>query len=118
MVAVNRKRIRCVVVALPVETERWPTRGALRHDMVPGADPYVAQLISRLQDEVRRERQAETVLENDRGIFAASRFQSQQLIDELELPWFDMPYEDEPMADGDERLPEWHDGNDDIAPAV
>ena len=52
MVAVNRRRIHCVVVAVPAEADLFAERGALAHELVPGADPYVAQLIARLQDEV------------------------------------------------------------------
>jgi hypothetical protein len=49
--------IRCSVVAVPVSPERgaW-RRGAAARDLLPWADPYVAQLIKNLQDEVRRER--------------------------------------------------------------
>ena len=119
MVASNTKRIRCLVVSVPVESEPWVSRGVLAHEMVPGADPYVAQLIKRLQDEVRHERQAEALLERAGTLVATrSRFESRQLIDELEIPWFDMPYDDDPMGDGEERSPEWSDGNDDVAPAV
>ena len=98
MVAVNRKRIRCVVVAVPVEADCFTSRGALAHELVPGADPYVAQLIRRLQNEVRRERRREASLARA-GRLAA--------MDELEVPWFDVPFEDEPL--GEESLPEFGD---------
>jgi hypothetical protein len=35
-----------------------PTRLARSRDLVPGADPYIAMLIRKLQDEVRTERTA------------------------------------------------------------
>ncbi len=47
-----------------------------------------------------------------------SRCEARPLIDELEIPWFDMPYEDDPMGEGEERMPEWSDGNDDASPAL
>jgi hypothetical protein len=52
MVAFNR--IHCTVVAVPVDGPM--SRGALARDVLPWADPYVAQLIKNLQDEVRTER--------------------------------------------------------------
>jgi hypothetical protein len=53
MVASNR--IRCTVVALEVSADRFPSRGVAK-DLLPWADPYVAQLIRNLQEEVRQER--------------------------------------------------------------
>ncbi|HEX3602131.1 MAG TPA: hypothetical protein VHU84_18400 [Lacipirellulaceae bacterium] len=35
------------------------TTGAIVQDVLPWADPYVAQLIQKLQDEVRMEREQE-----------------------------------------------------------
>jgi hypothetical protein len=58
MVAFNR--IRCTVVAVPATEDCWTSRGAIARDVLPWADPYVAQLIKNLQDEVRRERQAQS----------------------------------------------------------
>jgi hypothetical protein len=107
MVAINRKRIHCVVIAVPVEDELLAERGALAHDLVPGADPYVAQLIQRLQDEVREERRREQFQARFGGPDRRARFDRHQLAGELELPWFDMPLEDEPL--GEENVPEFDD---------
>ena len=49
MVAFNR--VRCTVVA--VSEHPCLSRGALAREVLPWADPYVAQLIKKLQDEVR-----------------------------------------------------------------
>ena len=117
MVAVNKKRIRCVVLAVSADTEGWTSRGAMVQELVPGADPYVAQLIKRLQDEVREERRAEELERRERLMNAIQpkkttepRFNQRQLIDELEVPWFDMP-EEEPF--GEESVPDFGDSNDD-----
>lgn len=107
MVAINRKRIHCVVIAVPVEADLWAERGALAHELVPGADPYVAQLIQRLQDEVREERRTEQFQERTARLTKQPRFEQHQLVDDLELPWFDMPLEDEPL--GEENVPEYGD---------
>jgi hypothetical protein len=124
MVAVNKKKIRCVVLAVPVDTEGWTSRGAMVQELVPGADPYVAQLIKRLQDEVRAERRAEELSRRERLMAAIEpatgpqstkpRFEQRQLIDELEVPWFDMPEED-PWSD--DAVPEFNEPNDDAAPS-
>jgi hypothetical protein len=58
MVAFNR--IRCTVVAVSDLENNRLTRGALARDVLPWADPYVAQLIKKLQDEVRLERRQES----------------------------------------------------------
>lgn len=106
MVAINQKRIHCVIVAVPVEADLFTERGALAHELVPGADPYVAQLIQRLQDEVRQERRLEQ-LNNQRAgrLTKQARFEQEDLVGDLELPWFDMPLEDEPL--GEENIPEF-----------
>ena len=57
MVASNR--IRCTVVAVEVSSDRFTSRGFAK-DLLPWADPYVAQLIHNLQEEVRQERQLQT----------------------------------------------------------
>lgn len=107
MVAINRKRIHCVVVAVPVDADFFTARGALAHELVPGADPYVAQLIQRLQDEVRAERRMEQLSESAGRLTKQARFEQEDLIGDLELPWFDMPLEDEPL--GEENVPEYGD---------
>jgi hypothetical protein len=56
------RNIRCTVVAVTVSDEHCTTRGALARDILPGADPYVAQLIRKLQDEVREERRLQTLV--------------------------------------------------------
>ena len=128
MVVENRKRIRCVVVAVPAETDAWSSRGALAHDLVPDADPYVAQLIKRLQDEVRRERCAQARVRRVKRApinrLAASKsasadlpFGSSELSDDLEIPWFDMPEDDDPLIDDGDTSPEFRsDSNDDAVP--
>jgi hypothetical protein len=123
MVAVNKKKIRCVVLAVSADTEGWTSRGAMVQELVPGADPYVAQLIKRLQDEVRAERRAEELARRERLMTAIEpttgpkptkpRFEQRQLIDDLEVPWFDMP-EEEPWSD--EVVPEVNDPTDDALP--
>jgi hypothetical protein len=134
MVAVNKKKIRCVVLAISGENDGWTSRGAMVQELVPGADPYVAQLIQRLQDEVRQERRLEELERRERLMTAINpqtqtksteskttkpRFSQRQLIDELEVvsdlevPWFDMP-EDESWDD--EVAPEFGDRNDDATP--
>jgi len=50
-------RIHCIVVEIPVGSEAIESR--LRppaRDVLPDADPYIAALIRKLQDEVRQER--------------------------------------------------------------
>ncbi len=53
---IARNRIRCIVVEVGTGTDRRQPRGALARDLLPWADPYVAGLIKKLQDEVRSER--------------------------------------------------------------
>jgi hypothetical protein len=59
---VARNRIRCTVVAVAVSNDHCTSRGALARDILPGADPYVAQLIRKLQDEVREERRLQSLV--------------------------------------------------------
>lgn len=54
MVAFNR--VRCTVIAVSALDNASLTRGALAREVLPWADPYVAQLIKNLQNEVREER--------------------------------------------------------------
>jgi hypothetical protein len=58
---VARNSIRCTVVAVPVASDRF-SRGSLAQDLLPWADPYVAQLIKNLQDEVRHERRTRSLV--------------------------------------------------------
>jgi hypothetical protein len=57
---VARNRIRSTVVR--VATDPCISRGALARDVLPWADPYVAQLIKNLQDEVRFERRLRSAM--------------------------------------------------------
>jgi hypothetical protein len=59
---VARNRVRCAVVAVGASSELGVSRGALARDVLPWADPYVTQLIKRLQDEVRYERRMQSML--------------------------------------------------------
>jgi len=63
MVAFNR--VHCTVVAVPI-SEFAVSRGALTREVLPWADPYVAQLIKNLQDEVRQERRSQSTVRHYR----------------------------------------------------
>ncbi len=58
MVAFNR--FRCTVVKVSEFENRCMSRGALAREVLPWADPYVAQLIKKLQNEVREERRLQS----------------------------------------------------------
>lgn len=64
---VARNRIHCTVVAVPASSQTGKTRGALARDVLPWADPYVAQLIKNLQDEVRSERRMRSLVRHYRA---------------------------------------------------
>ena len=52
-------RIHCIVVEIPVGSEAIESRMRMpARDLLPDADPYIAALIRKLQDEVRQERAA------------------------------------------------------------
>jgi hypothetical protein len=78
---VARNQVRCAVVAVPVVAEFGISRGALARDVLPWADPYVAQLIRKLQDEVRQERRMKSMLRRrlSASFFAAPACQVTQL---------------------------------------
>lgn len=58
MVAFNRVKVTVLAVSEIQRIERGSiSRGAIAREVPPWADPYVAQLIRKLQDEVRAERQ-------------------------------------------------------------
>jgi hypothetical protein len=118
MVVGNPKRIRCVVIAVPTESELRASRGALAHDLVPGADPYVAQLIKRLQDEVRGERRAQAAV-RCRKLTTVNRLRgTRSIAADMEIPWFDMPEDEDPLAEDGDSMPEFRrDASDDVAPA-
>jgi hypothetical protein len=64
MVAFNR--VRCTVLAVSESQKSGMARGAIVRDVLPWADPYIAQLIKKLQDEVRSERRQQSRLGNYR----------------------------------------------------
>jgi hypothetical protein len=55
-------------VAVSVLNDSMSSRGALARDILPGADPYVAMLIRKLQDEVREERRLRSLVRSRRRI--------------------------------------------------
>lgn len=57
---VARNPIRCMVVAVPESPDRCLSSSAVARDLLPWADPYVAQLIKKLQEEVRHERRVQS----------------------------------------------------------
>ncbi len=117
MVAVNRKRIHCVVITVPYEADAWTSRGVLAHDLLPDADPYVAQLIKRLQDEVRDERRARPHVRHGKlgPINRLAGLRSPTA--DLEIPWLDTPADDDPFVESLDDLPEFGcDPNDDTEP--
>jgi hypothetical protein len=61
-----------MVVAVPAASNRFAPRGALARDVLPWADPYVAGLIKKLQDEVRRERRAQSLVRQRQSLMADS----------------------------------------------
>lgn len=63
---VARNRVRCTIISVPVGAEIVSRRGSVARELVPGADPYVAQLIKNLQDEVREERRQRSALRHYR----------------------------------------------------
>lgn len=68
---VARTRIRCLVVALS-ESDRLASRGALAREVLPWADPYVAGLIRKLQEEVRQERRVKSLVRNRLSLLNAA----------------------------------------------
>ena len=68
---VARNRIRCTVHGVESPAGRIFSRGAMSRDLLPWADPYLAMLIKKLQDEVRHERQLER-LRTQRNRFSQS----------------------------------------------
>jgi len=52
-------RIHCIVVEIPLGSDAIENRMRVpARDLLPDADPYIAALIRKLQDEVRQERAA------------------------------------------------------------
>jgi len=84
MVALNR--IRCTVIAASQPGDSYVSRGALARDVLPWADPYVAQLIRKLQDEVRFERRLRSVMRHSalRAVRSVSGYERAHLGGEVE----------------------------------
>jgi hypothetical protein len=64
MVAFNR--VRCTVLAVSELQQCGMSRGAIVRDVLPWADPYIAQPIKKLQDEVRVERREQSRVSHNR----------------------------------------------------
>ncbi len=52
----DAKKVYCTIVRVPTLAERTSNRLARPSDLLPWADPYIARLVSNLQNEVRSER--------------------------------------------------------------
>ena len=65
MVAFNR--VRCTVVVVSQSDNACLSCGALAREVLPWADPYVAQLIKNLQNEVREERRLKSRVKHYRA---------------------------------------------------
>jgi hypothetical protein len=65
MVAFNR--VRCTVIAVSQLDNACLSRGAVAREVLPWADPYIAQLIKNLQDEVREERKLQARIRHYRA---------------------------------------------------
>jgi hypothetical protein len=64
MVAFNK--IRCTVVSVSELRKSGLKTGAIVRDVLPWADPYIAQLIQQLQDEVRMDREQDLRVPHNR----------------------------------------------------
>jgi len=73
---VARNRIRTTVVV--ASSDHCVSRGALARDVLPWADPYVAQLIKKLQDEVRFERRLRSVMRQSRILAVRSTSENER----------------------------------------
>jgi hypothetical protein len=59
MVAANPKtKFRCYVIAIPAPEDSTRDLRPKPSELVPWADPYIASLVRKLQDEVRADREA------------------------------------------------------------
>ena len=65
MVAFNK--VRCTVITVSEFQRGGTTRGAIAREVLPWADPYIAQLIKNLQDEVRMEREEQSRVQHYRA---------------------------------------------------
>ena len=82
------RMIRCVVIELPADTITRPDPRFRPSQLLPWSDPQIAQLVTKLQDEVRTEREPRV----PRSL--AER-------NELEMPWNE-PFEYESTGDDQE----------------
>ena len=88
------RKVRCLVIEVPAEMAALSpqARGRFRpSQLLPWADPYIAGLVRKLQDDVRYERRSQ---------YAAITRNSERL--DLDIPWNDEAFEFEP---GDEDSP-------------
>jgi len=78
---VARNRIRCTVITTDSSRDPLVSRGALAREVLPWADPYVAQLIKNLQDEVRFERRLRSVMRHSalRAVRSLSNYERAHL---------------------------------------
>lgn len=116
----NSSKIRCKVIAVPVGEYSPEAKAESRpSDLVPWADPYIASLITKLQAEVRLERAAEAqkAMQEEVQLFGRELMDfeldawddiEQQLNADIEVPWYEIPFEEEPIDD--ERSRDWEDG--------
>lgn len=85
------RKIRCLVIEVPAEMAAMSPRTRARFrpsQLLPWADPYIASLVHKLQDEVRHERRSEC---------AALPRTCERL--DLDIPWNDEAFEFEPSED-------------------
>jgi hypothetical protein len=66
-IMVDFNRVRCTVIAVSQLDNACLSRGALAREVLPWADPYVAQLIKNLQNEVREERRLQSRIRHYRA---------------------------------------------------
>ena len=88
------RTIRCLVIEVPAELAAMSPRARARFrpsQLVPWADPYIASLVHKLQDEVRHERRSQ----------CATLERTCERLD-LDVPWNDEGFEFEPA---DEESP-------------
>jgi hypothetical protein len=78
---VTRNRVRCAVVSVGDSSGLRGSRSVLARDVLPWADPYVTQLITKLQEEVRYERRMQSLLRRrlSASFFAQSARDGSQL---------------------------------------
>lgn len=118
-------RIRCRVIAVPVSGEIASWRGAARpSELVPWADPYIAGLIHRLQEDVRRQRASTRVSPDESAELQLTAFELEPLdtddefvadcFNEAEWPWDDDQYDRETPDDEPRAVPNFDDDRGDL----